>query len=519
MKRLLIFSLILSISIIAYNSEGRQKRDEKINIWYGDEQTFGQIGRAQDWINILGNVARNQEWEKVTYLLNANITGELTLGGDKHRLANKGDFNIEISWEDVNEGKNELLITAIPQKGKTVTKEVTINVEKGNLWPLPYHVDFSTVSSLQEVVQVVDGKWEITPEGVKTVEPYYDRVLTIGDTNWTNYEANITFTINGFTPPEKGPPTFNVTHFGVAFRWRGHAPDRLQPNRKWFPLGAQGEFLLKNNLDSCTWRILFDGGKGAPPAKYTQNRNAISLDKKMRIRAQVSTLPNGDTQYRFKQWMLGQPEPFRWDVEGVEEGKRDFPSGALCLVPHNSDVTIHEVTARSLVLPKATYSALPGSGMLHYSAPVGGVQGASGKSFFTEVLPLGSKLQSLQVNLGEAPLKIVKGFRCKVLHTTGKVEEVLIGASDGNWQPEFEIDDAVEFVGISGASGWWFDNLQFHFSDGSMTPSYGGNGGDTTFNLFLNKKNGEYGGRIRGFHGISAEQGIATLGLIFDPAD
>ena len=42
-------------------------------------------------------------------------------------------------------------------------------------------------------------------------------------------------------------------------------------------------------------------------------------------------------------------EPHSWDVEGLEED--DLASGALCLVPHNADVTIHEVDVQPLPPP------------------------------------------------------------------------------------------------------------------------------------------------------------------------
>ena len=44
--------------------------------------------------------------------------------------------------------------------------------------------------------------------------------------------------------------------------------------------------------------------------------------------------------------MEAVPEPDAWDVEGFEED--DYDSGALCLVPHNSDVTIHSVRVGKL---------------------------------------------------------------------------------------------------------------------------------------------------------------------------
>jgi hypothetical protein len=124
-------------------------------------------------------------------------------------------------------------------------------------------------------------------------------------------------------------------------RWRGHHTDGRQPSRKWFPLGAQGEFLLKENTDSCQWRILFDGRTKEKPQVYAQKRSTFKIGEKIYIKTQVMTTPDGRTRYRFKQWAETKKEPKFWDVEGFEAN--DYASGALCLVPHNSDVTIHTV--------------------------------------------------------------------------------------------------------------------------------------------------------------------------------
>jgi hypothetical protein len=163
----------------------------------------------------------------------------------------------------------------------------------------------------------------------------------MGDTTWKNYETTVKLTLHDFTPSQPGPPTYNVTHMGVAMRWRGHHVDGRQPSRKWYPLGAQGEFLLKDNPDSCRWRILFDASRNKPH-RYSDKRNSVQTDVPFFLKSQVETLPDGFTRYRFKQWNQGEAEPLEWDVEGVED-TTDFRSGALCLVPHNSNVTIHEV--------------------------------------------------------------------------------------------------------------------------------------------------------------------------------
>ena len=513
-----IIFLFLPIRLMGQNSIYAEANEPVINVWYGNEQYFGQIGQTQSWINILGNVSPEIQWEKVTYSVNEDAERPLTLGSDLHRLAKPGDFNIELSWEEVLVGENSLFITAYPETGEKYLKHVTLHVEKGNRWPLPYTVDFTEVQDLQRVVQVVDGNWRLTPEGVRTDQPYYDRVICMGDSTWTNYDVMTKMTLHNFIPPEEGPPTYNVTHFGLSLRWRGHTTDGLQPSRQWYPLGAQGEFLLKTDPDSSRWRILFNGFDNGRAPEYSEKRYSYQMGTPMNFRAQVSTLPDGSTRYRFKKWLLSDPEPFHWDVTGVEEPGNDYSSGSFCIVPHNSNVTIHQAVVRPLVLNEQSFSALPGPGMLHYSAPVGGVQGGSGHLFEEQTIPPENKLVGLQVNIGDPPLKVVKAIKFRVKDTDGIIYENVVGSPAGSWQREVVVKDDVELVGISGASGWWIDSIKFHFSDGTSTSAFGGGGGDTDFSLMLKKKNGNYDGRLRGVHGKYNSEGIVTLGFIFDPS-
>ena len=332
---LLLLSMIITLALRAQPA---------IDIWYGEEQYFGYPACAQNWINVLGNVNPADDIAKLSYQLNGGSEKLLTLGSDLHRLARAGDFNIELDWDEVSEGSNTLTITAEDKRGKITSTEVTLEVVKANAWPLPYALDFSRVEDLQRAAQVVDGKWVLTEDGVRTAEPYYDRVLTIGDSSWVNYEVNLSLTVHDFTPPEPGPPTYDVSHFGVALRWRGHVPDGRQPNRQWYPLGSQGELLLRAEGDSCRWRVLRGGGEQWMPTPFSGYRS-IALGRKLQIRAQVETLPDGQHVYRFKQWNAAETEPTKWDVEAYEASQRDFASGAFCIVPHNSDVTIHRVEA------------------------------------------------------------------------------------------------------------------------------------------------------------------------------
>lgn len=520
-RYVVLMTLVLTCLAPGMSARGQQMRPDtdRIHFWYGPEQYFGQTGRTQRWINVLGNIAQPEEVSSASFSLNGGEVLPLTLGSDLHRLALPGDFNIELAWEAVQTGHNRLVVEAVLHSGRRIETAVTLIVAEPRFWPLPYAVDFSQVKNLQQVVQVVDGHWQQTPDGVRTVQRYYDRVLSVGDTTWRDVEALVRLTLHDFTPPEKGPPTYDVTHMGVAHRWRGHHTDGRQPSRKWYPLGAQGEFMVKPQPDSCRWRILFGGGKDAPAQAWSQRFQRIIPGSTIRIRSQVQTLPDGRNAYRYKLWPDAAPEPIDWDIEGTEPAATGYPSGALCLVPHNTDVTIHSLSVQPLTAPAGIVAARPGPRALHRSALVGGTMGAQGKLFETEVFLPGDKLKALQVCIGEDPLRLVRGFRFLIVDATGRERTVQIGHESGVWQPWFYLPRAGTLTGMGGASGWLFDSIQFFFDDGTHSPRFGGPGGDTSFDLRLNQQAGKDSGRIRGFYGTMDEAGIETLGLLFDPAD
>jgi hypothetical protein len=315
--------------------------DRTIRVWYGPEQRFGHLGEPQRWVNVLGNVGGAGSLETLAFELNDQEVRPLSVGTDLHRLAVAGDFNVELGWDELRPGPNRLRILARWNDGATASTIIRLVVERGLAWPLPYRVDLSRVRDLQNAVQVVDGEWRLTSDGVRTVTRWYDRVLAVGDDSWTDYEATILLTLHGFTPAQGGPPTYGVPHVGIGLRWPGHSADGLQPSRQWHPIGAATEFLIQPDGRSGRWRILADGG-----AHFAEVRAPEILPLapgRFRLKAQVTTLPDGRSRYRVKQWNDGAPEPAGWAVEGREDAGEDVTTGSLLVVPHNTDVTVHEI--------------------------------------------------------------------------------------------------------------------------------------------------------------------------------
>ncbi|MGK7393929.1 MAG: hypothetical protein ACNS62_05135 [Candidatus Cyclobacteriaceae bacterium M3_2C_046] len=308
-----------------------------IKIWYGLEQNFGRPGNAQRQINVLGNIEDAGSNTSVYYQLNHDTTRNfLTLGSDLHRLAQPGDFNIDIDRDLLFSGKNRLTVFLLENDQVRDKKEIIINYDKDQNWPLPYEVDWRQTDNIFSVVQVIDGHWELSDAGIRTIDKYYDRMIAVGDHNWRNYEVYTTVVFHDYTSPAPGPPTYNVTHVAIATRWPGHDLDSLQPDRKWYPLGATSEFRITDNYDSCRWRI-FDGEnfyEEQPQADYRQ----IEPEQVYHLKHRVVDQSDSTTLYSVKLWYDQQPEPAEWDFQALEIN-RQRESGSACLIAHHTDVT------------------------------------------------------------------------------------------------------------------------------------------------------------------------------------
>ena len=330
-----IFSVITISIFTRCNQENKKQNSQlKIDLWYGQEQYFGIPGNPQRAINILGNVACQDSLVALRYSLNEGHWQNLSVGPDGRRLAGKGDFNIEILRMYLSEGKNIVQIKAEDSNGIIEQQKVIVHYTNEKTWPLAYEIDWNNVDLLQKAVYIIDGKWVIVPDGIRTVEPYYDRILAFGDSTWRDFEILVSVIFHDYAEPLPGPPTFNVSHAALAMRWPGHDDDGNQPRVKWYPLGATCEMQLKTNLDSCRWRILGGGSK-------TENIHAlktIELGKKYMMKSRVESLENDSTQYSVKFWEYHTAEPDEWDLQATE-GPEDVQYGSGLLISHNTDVT------------------------------------------------------------------------------------------------------------------------------------------------------------------------------------
>ena len=75
------------------------------NNWYGSNQRFGLTGTPQPWANIFGNVFDPTGITSLSYSLNGGSARSLNMGPDLRRLAEPGDFNADISVNDLLVGR------------------------------------------------------------------------------------------------------------------------------------------------------------------------------------------------------------------------------------------------------------------------------------------------------------------------------------------------------------------------------------------------------------------------------
>lgn len=314
-----------------------------LDVWYGSPQVFGNVGTAQEWVNILGNATDPDGIASVTYSLNGGPDISLTVGADQIRLQDDGDFNIEFSFDDLNVGTNTVSVTATDSLGYQSTDVVTVDYAGGAFQPLDYSIDWSSVASIQEVAQVVDGLWTVDGDTVRTLQFGYDRLVAIGDVLWDDYEVTVPITVNELDPRcdqvwcAGGGPLV-----GVLTRWLGHNFTGGTPNAGWFPMGALGAYKWTS---SGSWMEIYRGQDGLVIEQDSSVTMPLGVPHMFKMRAE--TLP-GSHRYSIKIWPQSDPEPAAWNYQ-FDEPLSATANGSLLLVAHHVDASFGDVVVTSLV--------------------------------------------------------------------------------------------------------------------------------------------------------------------------
>ncbi len=322
-----------------------------INIWYGDQQSYGQMGQPQRWANILGNVSDPDGVVALRYTLNGGSSTDLSIGPDGRRLANVGDFNVDLLVADLAVGNNTVVITATDSQSHQTVRTVTFTHQPTTL-QRTYSMDWSTLTQtaqIQNVAHVIDGKWTLNGGKVRTTEPGYDRLIGIGDVEWQDYEILVPITVHDFPDSDYG--------VGILLRWDGHTlyprakcgqADR-QPRCGYLPLGAIAWYQKGNNgtprlrFLSSTYNESTDDheANGLTSAAYT-----MAVDVEYWFKARVESDPAGSI-YRLKVWPVGQSEPGTWAMTGQADPSA-LAKGSVLLLSHRTDASFGAVQVTPL---------------------------------------------------------------------------------------------------------------------------------------------------------------------------
>jgi hypothetical protein len=325
-----LISMALVVSI-AGAAEG-----PAISIWYGSNQAVGELGEPQRWINILGNVSDPNGVASLSYTLNGGQASVLSMGPDHRRLGELGDFNVEIGYWELSDGPNEVTITAVDSLDNQSIKIVTVNYTKGNTWPLNYSIDWGIAGSINDVAQIVDGKWRIESGKVRTVEPGYDRLIAIGDRSWTNYEVTVPVIVHSIVDDYIYTPIV-----GILTRWQGHVANGSQPSDQWWPLGALASYSFGASPSFAMWLTPED-------VRVANSSFVFELGTEYIFKLRSETIGN-DSLYKFKIWKSSEQEPLGWD-QIEEELNDDQTTGSILLLAHEVDASFGNVTITSFFI-------------------------------------------------------------------------------------------------------------------------------------------------------------------------
>ncbi len=315
-----------------------------IELWQAGEQTFGANGASCRFVHVLGRVTADAGLHSLSCSLNGQWRMPVPVGPSAFRLAQEGDFSIELDRRRLSPGTNKLTILANDRDGRETTLDLHVRDNASSPPSFPFEVDWSSGDSINDVAQVIDGRWAVEDGGVRTKQVAYDRLIALGDVRWRDFEVEVPFVIHGFdeSPAAMGWPSMGPA-LGVKLRWEGHRDwHDIRPARGWFPFGAMPQLRREPGLPADQLRFQIDSSGFVPPLAREPLARTITLGACYVLRASVESREDSSSVYRAKLWAEGEHEPADWDL--VAEGRgEELASGAVLLVAHHVDATFGNV--------------------------------------------------------------------------------------------------------------------------------------------------------------------------------
>ncbi|MEL6890677.1 MAG: LamG-like jellyroll fold domain-containing protein, partial [Actinomycetota bacterium] len=324
------------------------------DVWDGQPLEFGAVGISQPDINVMGKAFDPDGISSITYQVNGGEPFTMGLGTTDcpeggvsctRRLVGDGSFNADVPVSSLQPGLNTITIRALDDLFNVSTIDVPVDYTPGNTWPLPYSIDWSTVTDVNDVAQPVDGQWLVDNGVVRPVEIGYDRLLTVGDDSWSSFEVEAPIKINSFDPagyfaPSGGPAVGFIPH------WRGHTQTGITQPKYGFA-GQVGALVWYRYRDDQNGERFEIRDSAAQLVAEDLSGRTIDLGTQYIFKMQAETGGGAGPLYRLKVWPQGEPEPLEWDI--VTALGSDAPdTGSLAIVAHHTDIEVGDVQVRQI---------------------------------------------------------------------------------------------------------------------------------------------------------------------------
>jgi hypothetical protein len=308
------------------------KADATIDLWYGDDQTFGTPNgpAPQRWVNVLGTLGADF-LESASYSVNGGREEDLPFGPDGERLSGPGHFNVELDRAALRPlpEVNTVAITVKVTGGDFLTKNFSVRVHEAGRAKLPFELNWSDLTDVEQVNQVaaiVDGEWALQGDEVTVVEKGYDRLIALGDQTWAgNYEVLASFTVTDWHP---------WGAVGLAVGWQGHAGDAA-PRVDW---PVEGLTWVRNVVPEPQLQIMtFE--------RNVQEQVPFSLELEAEYYLRAHTKRMGQSaNVSMRVWRADQEEPGDWQVSSVTNAR----DGSVLLIAHHATVTWGKVSVEAV---------------------------------------------------------------------------------------------------------------------------------------------------------------------------
>ncbi|QDV09005.1 hypothetical protein Poly30_45610 [Planctomycetes bacterium Poly30] len=341
--RALVASSILAAGL---SSCGEPDRPVDVEVWHGATQRVGHLGDAQDDFNLMGVVSGTE----FAYTVNGGPPEPLVVSFDDfgfRRLGAAGHFNVDVPITSLDPGDNLIEISVKSDQGELTARTTVHRALEGSA-ELPYRIDWSEVAHPQDVGQIVDGRWQLEADGLRSEEPLYDRLFLIGNRTWEDYRITTTVTVHRV--PEVTGPRSGGSGLGFIFRFTGHtvSPPRFPEARpKWGyqPFGAITWLRWsKAQPAAAPVRQFYRGDKDESKDAGPLSPFEIGAAYGMTAECVTSEKDPNTTTYRLRVWPSDRTEPAGWDYEIEQTSETALRAGGVALVAHHVNVTFGDVS-------------------------------------------------------------------------------------------------------------------------------------------------------------------------------